>query len=390
MSVRPEILILSEHYLPGYRAGGPVRAIANMVDWLGDDFNFKILTSDHDLGSPAPYQGIHSGIWQSVGKASVRYLTHKEQRLQPLRHLLNETSYELLYLDGAFAPMTLKALLLRRLCQIPRKPLVIAPRGHLYPSALSIKSPKKRFFLYTARLTKLYGAVVWHASTEAESNHIRREFKLRRTSLIGTLAEFPRRVTTDKLAQKPAKRSGELHMIFLSRIVRVKNLRFVLDNLRGVKGQINFDVYGPLEDERYWQDCQSSIQRLPSNVAMRYCGEVSSGQVTDVLTRYHLFVLPTLGENFGHVIFEALSAGCPVLISDQTPWSEINLAGAGRAVPLNQAHQFQRALQNFVDADARMYCEFSTHASDFSKRYIEKLDLMSKMKDFFLRVIKTE
>ena len=38
------------------------------------------------------------------------------------------------------------------------------------------------------------------------------------------------------------------------------------------------------------------------------------------IARSDVFLLPTGGENFGHAIFEALSCGVPVLISDQTPW----------------------------------------------------------------------
>ena len=48
---RPIILSFAGHYLPGYKAGGPIRSIANMVDQLGDEFDFRIVAGDRDLGS---------------------------------------------------------------------------------------------------------------------------------------------------------------------------------------------------------------------------------------------------------------------------------------------------------------------------------------------------
>jgi glycosyltransferase involved in cell wall biosynthesis len=56
-------------------------------------------------------------------------------------------------------------------------------------------------------------------------------------------------------------------------------------------------------------------------------GDVSPERVNAVFAAYDLFILPTLGENFGHVILEALTAGTPVLTSDQTQWKADNLGG---------------------------------------------------------------
>ncbi len=58
-----------------------------------------------------------------------------------------------------------------------------------------------------------------------------------------------------------------------------------------------------------------------------------------MLSGHDLFFLPTLGENFGHVIYEALSAGLPVLLSDQTPWGQVNAQGAGWCFPLDSVQK---------------------------------------------------
>ena len=70
------------------------------------------------------------------------------------------------------------------------------------------------------------------------------------------------------------------------------------------------------------------IAGLPSNVRVAYGGVVAPDEVTAVLRRHHLFFLPTHSENFGHVIVEALAAGRPALVSDRTPWTDLEAAGA--------------------------------------------------------------
>ena len=64
------------------------------------------------------------------------------------------------------------------------------------------------------------------------------------------------------------------------------------------------------------------------------------------LAGYDLFLLPTRGENFCHAVFDALEAGLPVLISDQTPWQD--LAGAGYALPLAEPAAFATAIEQFA------------------------------------------
>ena len=65
---------------------------------------------------------------------------------------------------------------------------------------------------------------------------------------------------------------------------------------------------------------------------MTYHGELQPDAVVTTFARYDAFAFPTLGENFGHVIAESLSAGCAVICSDQTPWTPVLLAGGGTVV----------------------------------------------------------
>ncbi len=52
------ILCFVSYYLPGFKSGGPLRTIANMVDHLAPDFDFWIVTRDRDLGDAHGYENI--------------------------------------------------------------------------------------------------------------------------------------------------------------------------------------------------------------------------------------------------------------------------------------------------------------------------------------------
>jgi glycosyltransferase involved in cell wall biosynthesis len=86
---------------------------------------------------------------------------------------------------------------------------------------------------------------------------------------------------------------------------------------------------------------------LPANVCMQYLGDVPPEQVAGVFGQHDLFVFPTRGENFGHVILKSLSAGTLVIVSDRTPWQAD--AGAGLTVlPLDDIDAWVAAIDAFA------------------------------------------
>lgn len=172
-----KILTSVGYYLPGYKAGGPIRTLANMVDRLGDEFWFKIVTADRDFKDTKPYPGIKVDGWNRGGKAEAYYMSPKRRSLRDFKRLFCSTKYDVLYLNSFFSPdFTIKPLLLRRLRLIPDRPLVIAPRGEFSPGALGLKSLKKRVYILVAKAFGLYRSALWQASSEHEEADIRHWF----------------------------------------------------------------------------------------------------------------------------------------------------------------------------------------------------------------------
>lgn len=367
------ILVVVGSYLPGFKGGGPIRTIANLVELLGDEFDFRIVTADRDLGEERAYAGIQKGEWQRVGKGKVRYLAPEEQTWDAWRRLLNTLEYDLIYLSSFFSTLTVQTLWLRRFKQIPNVPAVLAPRGEFSRGALAIKSYKKHPYLAAANLSDLAKDIVWHASSEYEAQDIRRELSApAHVVMAGLPIAWDASDSVERVSLNAGdKTAGHLRAVFLSRLAPKKNLDMALRLLEQVRGQVQFDIYGTRDDEGYWRICERMIGRLPPNVRGQYCGAALPDQVNRIFSNYHLLLFPTRGENFGYVILEALFAGCPVLISDRTPWRDLEKKGIGWDVPLAEPGNFRAIIQKCIDMDAAEFACWSTRACRFATEFVE-------------------
>jgi glycosyltransferase involved in cell wall biosynthesis len=177
-----------------------------------------------------------------------------------------------------------------------------------------------------------------------------------------------------KYDKKLSKKEGELKVVFISRIHPKKNLKKAIEFLKYVEGKIEFNIYGPLEDKKYWMECLEVIKSLPSNIEVEYKGIVSHDKVNEILKEYHIFLFPTLGENFGHVISEALIGGCPVIISDQTPWKNLEKREVGWDISLSDENRFIDAIQCCVNLNNEQYNILSKNAFEYGKKLSNSID----------------
>lgn len=129
------------------------------------------------------------------------------------------------------------------------------------------------------------------------------------------------------------------------------------------------------------------MQKLPSNILVSYKGSVSYDKVSDIFENYHLFFLPTHGENFGHVILESLSSGCPVLISDQTPWRDLENYGCGWALPLNAPEAFKEVITRCVYMDYFEHTQLVKKAYQFSEKVRKDEKIVLQNREIFLKAL---
>lgn len=376
---KPKVLVLVDWFAPGFKAGGPIRSAVNFADNLEEEFDIYVLTTDRDLGADAPYPGITADQWTVRSAHQVYYLSPASLRWSRIRDIIASLAPDLVYLNSMFSRyFTLYPLLMRRWGMITGK-LVLAPRGMLRSSALAHKSAKKKLFFSVFRGLRLTRDVLFHATDDTESADVRKIFGP--TAQSFQAGNLPGRQPAFQPA--PPKTKGELALVFVGRIHPIKNLDFLLEAMTGLRGTLTLTVIATLEDTAYWQRCQEIIARLPAGISVRTMIDLPHAQIAPQLYQAQAFALPTKGENFGHAIFEALAAGRPVLISDQTPWRNLATVKAGWDLPLASPDPFRDVLQSLLDMDEAELQRWCRGAWERAKDYLAHADTRKAMISVF-------
>ena len=381
--MKKKILCFADYYLPGYKAGGPIQSIANLVENLSDEFEFDIICNDHDLLDRQSYANVKIDQWNAVSKARVFYASRKNLNFKSIKKILNETKYDLLYFNSFFSfKFTIFPLFIYKIFLFSKKPCIIAPRGEFSLGALKLKYIKKKIYLYISKLLGLYNNLYWQASSDNEKKDILRNFRV---------AEKLIYIAPDLISYEPIalnylslRKPGPLRIIFLSRITPKKNLNFLLRALQKVNFPIELSIYGPIDDLSYWKACLYSIDQLPSNIKILIGDPVPQKQVKSILQKHDVFVLPTLGENFGHIIIESLIAGIPAIISDKTFW-ESDEERSLEVLALDE-YIWQETIIKWSKFDDLILKKKRQAALNYAKNYYNTDLPLKKNKEFFYSV----
>ena len=358
MTNKPSILIFIDWFTPGFKAGGPIKSVTNIVQSLANDFNIFIITSDRDIEEQTPYSNITFNTWIKQDHYSIAYLS-PDKRTKFITNELISNSYDNIYFNSFFSKyFTLEPLRIIRKLKLKSK-VIIAPRGMLGKGALSIKPLKKQLFISISKLFGFYKNVCWHATNIEEKKDI--------ISIFGNNAMIyiASNISIISIEKKPIlKEVGELRLVFFSRISPKKNLAFALSMLKKLNNKsISLDVFGTIEDSEYWTSCNNIIEE--ANLNIHYKGELLPSVVQEKLSNYHFLFLPTLHENYGHVIVEALTSGCGLILSNNTPWRKLKDKQIGYDVNLSNEIGFIEALNECVNMNQEQYNQVRNNCYSF-------------------------
>jgi glycosyltransferase involved in cell wall biosynthesis len=149
------------------------------------------------------------------------------------------------------------------------------------------------------------------------------------------------------------------------------------------KEQIQYDIYGPVKDEEYWNLCKARILKLPANIKIKYHGDIVPDRVEEVLKPSHIFVQISKSENFGHSIYEALTAGKPVITSHKTPWNGLEENNAGINLNPEDIATISRTLSHFATMPEAELRQWSIAARKYAEKTLDTETLLSKYKEMF-------
>ena len=360
MPPKLKLLLFTDWFSPAFKAGGPVRSVVNLVDRFKEGYDMYVFTSDRDLNDTNPFNDIVADEWIARDGIHLYYYSPGKMTYALVKSTISEIAPDKIYLNSMFSNMILP---IRAAYQSGK--IILAPRGMLRPSALAVKPIRKFFYLSLLKLFSVERFITFHSTGVDETKNIKRIFPL--ATKIIEAPNLPVPVSGSLVEQ--SKEVGAVKLIFVGRIHPIKNLYVLLAALENVKGNIQLTIVATLEDLAYWEKCRVKIQELQEHIKVNLMIDLPHHKIKQHIEQAHFFVLPTEGENFGHAIFEALAVGCPIIISDQTPWRNLASKKAGFDLSLQDMNSFSHAIQSCIEMDNVEWQEFRHGAWEVAKGY---------------------
>ncbi len=230
-----------------------------------------------------------------------------------IKACLQELKPDLVHIHNLWSPKLHLCVAVAKALKIP---YVIAPRGTLEPWSLAQKKWKKRIGMWLYQRRDLKGAVALHATAESEAEQFRKLGFVQPTILSPNGVLVPKELPEEHPSQEVKT------ALFLSRLHPGKGLMTLAEAWGQVRPQgwrmrvVGFDNYG----------VRPRVERRLEELGIAdwiFEGAMNDEEKWNVYRNATLFIHPSVSENFGVSIAEALYAGLPVITTKGTPWEEL-------------------------------------------------------------------
>lgn len=365
-----KLLIMASLFWPQKNSGGPPISIMNLVQSVKERFDIYIISKNHEINDDKPLEGILSG-WNQFEFGKAFYTSKDEHTFKIITRLIEGVEPDVIYQNSFFSIDDLLPVLAYKKRHKNVK-VIVAPRGEFYPERIQVGKLKKTLYGKLFQYSGLLKDVYFQGTGQEECMQEKVFLGIPDDHLINIQnISLPVNGLHGSIEKKP----NELKLVYVARIHPTKNTLKAIEWLGGLSGNVQYDIYGSIENELYWKQCQDAIARLPQNITVRYKGVIDHDQVASTIAGYHAYYMPTTGENFGHSIVEAMLMGKPVVISDQTPWTDVNGNG-GFAISLNDEKAFIAALDELIAMNIDKYSVLSGQIKNYIKDKLNVDDII--------------
>jgi glycosyltransferase involved in cell wall biosynthesis len=360
-------LIICSSFFPAYKSGGPTRSLSNLAQLIGKQNKLDVITADRDMGENKSFDSVNIDSWANKYFFSRVFYMSPKFRFLKKQSLLIDREYDVVYLNSFFDyKFSIRFLLLTLLGGIKCNEILLAPRGELTLGAMSFKTIKKNIYLRLFKFFKIHKKVTFHFTSKEEVSESLSYLGKVKFKLIPNMHEYPPSYF------KKDKEVNTLNLIFLSRISPKKNLLTIIKSLEKVfYGQISLSIAGVVDDNNYWELCKKELKNLPSNIEVSILGTLDRKEVELELSRSHIFFLPTLNENYGHAIVEAMMSSNIIIISNKTPWSDVIEHGS-YVGEINDIEYYREAISKVLSMDSLEFNSSTKQTYDFCDQILNE------------------
>lgn len=378
---KPTILVITGGYFPGVDFGGIATSRFNFSQALGDDYDIRIVTRNHDYKTNIPYDNIKDD-WNEYGKGKVLYLPDNEFCEERFSKIIEQTKPIVVYLSGTITSYFYFNKGAIRAAKKMGVPILLTPDGDVCTNAMRLKSLKKNAAAFFCRMVGTFKDIWFQSTSNDEAKNLVKYLGVKKDR-ISLLSNLPCMFSA---REDYIKSKDRLRVVFFSRIHPKKNLHYALEIISKLGMPVEFDIYGSLENKEYWNECQKIIATLNSNIQVTYKGRLDADEARVVAKDYDVFFFPTLSENYGYVIEEALICGCPVIISrGTTPWDDAH-GVAGFVGDLSNPESFVEELEKIAEMGQDEYKSYTANIDNYIKEKLSYEKLVSGYKALIEKV----
>jgi len=361
---KKRILISSRFFLPGYKAGGPIKSLKTFIERHKKNKTFLIISSDRDHKSDA-YKNIRFNKILKRKNYKIIYLAKYKQNFLSYYKIIKNFNPSVIILNSFFdLNFSIKINLINNL--FFKKKVIIFSRGELLKDAINIKKIKKNLFILLAQKFNFYNKVKFLTSSTHEKKNIKFLFKTNKVKFFPIPLNKIKSINLHKLNYN----RKNFKILFVSRILKNKNLLFCLKILKNIKFNYVFNVVGPIEDSKYWNKCLVYAKENKTN--LKYLGSLTNEKISLLMKNSNCFLFPSEFESFGHVIFESLSNGLPVITSSNTNWHNLKLNNCGGSFELKNIHHFINELIYLNSCSEKVYSKIRRNAYKYSQNIYKR------------------
>lgn len=302
--------------------GGPTYSIPIQcigTQRLGADMSFVV----HESSRPWEDKLISEGVEMiNIPDPKNKY---QHSWAIPLKHYLSKCNDlpDVIHIHGVWMPEEHRAADFAISHGIP---YVINPRGDTEIARINYNRIKKlkKTIVWKLRGKKLVdNAACIIATSEQERDSIR---------ILGSkvpVAIIPNGIELDAFPKEVVHNHGNKKVVlFLSRVNPIKGLEYLIEGWSKLPKTLFDDwelhIAGNSDPAEYIHTLETKARMLGVQDSVKFVGPITGEAKMRKYQDSNLFVLPTLNENFGNVVAEAMMCECPVITTKNAPWRCLN------------------------------------------------------------------
>ena len=237
-------------------------------------------------------------------------------------------------------------------------PYIVTIHGELNEWNLQQKRLKKQIYMTAIQRGILQKSAALHAITQVESNRIRQ------LEIETPVAMIPNGIHTEEFENLPDRSQfvsrypeleNRLIVLFLGRIQQKKGLDILAQafgNLARTRHDVRLVVAGPDEDNTL-TEIKTILKSQGALEKAVFPGMLTGEQKLEALSAADIFALTSYSEGFSVALLEALSAGLPLVITDECNFPEVGDSRAGFVVRPNDSETTSALMSLLDSADLR-------------------------------------